>query len=208
MEFPKEILEYIINLHYEKDKIGCSNDEIYIFENKYILKVSTDKTRLLNEKNKIDFLYDKLPVPKSVLFLEHDNKYFYLRTCIKGDSLISERFINNPELLLKLIGDANKLLRKLDNIQIPFNSLENEGNSFVHGDLCLPNILINEHDEIAGFIDLDNSGLGDPWYDYAWVLWSLEYNLKTNEYNKKMLNYLGIEFDEEKYNQYIPEEYR
>jgi kanamycin kinase len=142
------------------------------------------------------------------MFIDYNNKYYYLRTYITGDSLISDRFINNPTLLIELISDAVKLLRKMDKFEIPFNSTENIGNSFVHGDLCLPNILVNSQNNIAGFIDLDNSGLGDPWYDYAWLLWSLEYNLKTNSYNEKLLNELKIKYNEEKYNQYIPEEYR
>jgi aminoglycoside phosphotransferase len=206
--FPIEILEYVYDLDYKIDSIGRSDDKVIVYGNKYILKISNDKDRLLNEKNKIDFLKNKLPVPKSICFIEDDDKYYYLRTSIVGESLISDRFINNPTLLIELISKAVKLLRKLDNIEIPFNSQENVGNSFVHGDLCLPNILVNDDNEIAGFIDLDNCGLGDPWYDYAWLLWSLEYNLKTNKYNDELLKSLGIEYKQEKYNQYIPAKYR
>ena len=205
---PIEILEYVYYLSYKIDDVGRSDDTVVIFEDKYILKVSNDKDRLLREKEKIDFLNGKLPVSKSILFIEDNGSYYYLRTYLNGDSLISDRFINNPALLIELISDAVKLLRKMDEFEIPFNSTENIGDSFVHGDLCLPNILINSKNDIAGFIDLDNAGLGDPWYDYAWLLWSLEYNLKTNLYNEKLLNELGIEYDDEKYSQYIPEEYR
>ena len=49
---------------------------------------------------------------------------------------------------------------------------------------------------------------GDKWYDYSWLLWSLNYNLKTDEYNRVLLDKLGIEFEENKYNEYIPKEYR
>ena len=206
--FPKEILEYVNGLSFLRNDIGRSSDLVYIFEDKYILKISDNKERLLNEKNKIDYLENKLPVPKSILFMCLDDKYYYLRTNIIGKSLIDERFINNPELLINILIKAVKLIRKLDDINIPFKSSDNSGSSFVHGDLCLPNILVSEDNEIAGFIDLDNCGLGDAWYDYSWLLWSLEYNLKTNQYNQKLLNSLGIEFDEEKFNKYIPESYR
>ena len=115
---------------------------------------------------------------------------------------------NNPDLLIDVLINVINTLRKLDNYKCPFNSIDNYGNDFVHGDLCLPNILVDNDNKFAGFIDLDNSGLGDKWYDYSWLLWSLEYNLKTSKYNKVLLDRLNLKFDKEKYNKYIPEEYR
>ncbi len=205
---PIEILELVYYLSYKIDDVGRSDDTVIVFEDKYILKVSNDKDRLLREKEKIDFLYGKLPVSKSIMFVDYNNKYYYLRTYITGDSLISDRFINNPVLLINVLSKAIKLLRGLDNMQIPFKSTDNEGNQFIHGDLCLPNIYVDSNNEISGFIDLDNSGLGDPWYDYAWMLWSLEYNLKTNKYNQMLLDEIGISFNKDKYELYIPKEYR
>ena len=55
---------------------------------------------------------------------------------------------------------------------------------------------------ISGFIDLGDAGIGDPWRDYAWCIWSLEYNLKTNKYTPLLLKKLGITFDEEKFIKY------
>ena len=78
----------------------------------------------------------------------------------------------------------------------------------MHGDLCLPNIYVDDNNNFAGFIDLDNSGVGDKWYDYSWLLWSLEYNLKTKKYNKVLLDRLRLTYNQEKYEKYIPEEYR
>ena len=206
--FPIEVLEYVYDLSYKIDNTGRSDDKVIIYEDKYVLKISDNKERLLKEKNKIDFLNGKLAVPRSVLFEEYNGKYYYLRTFIVGDSLIANKFLNDPIRLIKILVKCVKLLKSIDKYKIPFNSQENVGNSFVHGDLCLPNIIVDADDNIAGFIDLDNSGLGDPWYDYAWLLWSLEYNLKTDKYNEILLNELEIEFDQQKFEQYIPLEYR
>ena len=129
-------------------------------------------------------------------------------TYLKGYSLTDKKIINDPELLIDILVKIVKVLRSLDNLNCPFKSTDNIGNDFVHGDLCLPNIYVDDNYEFAGFIDLDNSGLGDKWYDYSWLLWSLSYNLKTDKYNKLLLDKLNIEFDEEKYNKYIPEKYR
>ena len=207
--FPESINKYVNNLTYTIDTIGRSEDEVYIFEDKYILKVSDDKERLIREKERIDFLeFNNIPGSKSICYIEENNKCYYLRTFINGESLISKRLINNPDLLIEVLVKVIKVLRDLDNIKCPFKSKDNTGTDFVHGDLCLPNIFVNKDNEFIGIIDLDNSGIGDKWYDYSWLLWSLEYNLKSNKYNNNLLNKLKLEFNKEKYNMYIPEDYR
>jgi aminoglycoside phosphotransferase len=80
--------------------------------------------------------------------------------------------------------------------------LDKEYNTLIHGDFCLPNILAIDN-KIVGFIDLGDAGIGDPWRDYAWCIWSLEYNLKTKDYTPLLLKKLNISFDEEKYKKYI-----
>jgi len=205
---PIQIKQIIKDLKYKKDNIGRSKDIIYIFENKYILKISNNIDRLKQEYQKMNWLEDKIPSSKSILFIEENNKAYYLRTYIDGETLISDRFVNDPILLIKTITKAVKLLKKLNNYNCPFNSKDNIGNEFIHGDLCLPNIIVNQNNDIIGFIDLDNSGLGDIWYDYSWLIWSFEYNLKTNKYTNLLLNELNIEFNQNKYNLYIPKEYR
>lgn len=207
--FPKSVNEYVKNLTYSIDTVGRSEDEVYIFEDKYILKISTNKKRLLREKERVDFLYNNnVPGSRSIYYIQENNKSYYLRTYINGDSLINARFINNPNLLVNVLVKVIKVLRGLDSTNCLFKSTDNVGNDFVHGDLCLPNIFVNKDNEFVGFIDLDNSGIGDKWYDYSWLLWSLEYNLKSNKYNKILLNKLKLEFDKEKYNMYIPKDYR
>ncbi len=207
--FPKKIEEIVKDITYTVDQIGRSEDEVYIFEDKYILKISNDKKRLLDEKERVDFLCNcGIPCSQSICYIEENNKCYYLRTFIKGYSLINKKFMKNPELLINILVDIIKVLRSLDNCNCSFKSKDNNGNDFVHGDLCLPNIYVDENNNFAGFIDLDNCGLGDKWYDYSWLLWSLEYNLKTDRYNKILLDKLHLKFNREKYEKYIPEEYR
>ena len=207
--FPQKIEEIVKDIKYTVDCVGRSEDEVYIFEDKYILKISKNKKRLKDEKNRIDFLSKcNIPNSKSIIYLEENDKCYYLRTCIKGYSLIDKKIINNPELLIDILVKVIEILRNLDNYNCPFKSKDSIGNDFVHGDLCLPNIYVDDNNNFAGFIDLDNSGLGDKWYDYSWLLWSLEYNLKTDKYNKVLLDKLQLKYNQEKYEEYIPEEYR
>ena len=204
---PNEIYKKIENLSYKIDNIGRSGDTIIIFEKKYILKISSNKEKLKREKDKNDWLINYLPVNKSICYYENDTTAYYLKSYIDGDSLINEKFINNPKTLIDLLAQAIKLLAQVDISNCPFKSMDNIGNNFVHGDLCLPNILIKDG-KVVGFIDLENSGKGDVWYDYSWALWSLSYNLETNLYNNDFLNKINVKFNEEKFNQYIPKEYR
>lgn len=204
---PDNIKKYISKLNHTQNNLGRSGDIILNFENKYILKISENKEKLKREKIKNDWLINYLPVNKTICYEENNSHAFYLKSYLNGIPLTDEKYINNPNLLLKLIVEAVDILSKVDTTNCPFYSIDNVGLDFIHGDLCLPNILAN-NDKIVGFIDLENSGLGDKWYDYSWLLWSLSYNLETDKYNNKLLNMLNIEFNEEKYNQYIPGDYR
>lgn len=205
---PADIARHVAGLSFSVDDLGRSGDQVVLFEKRFILKISSDAQRLLREKERLDWLDGRIPASHSVLFAQEDGLAYYLRTYVDGDSLIHPRFRENPALLIRMLGKAVALLRSLDGANCPFASTDNVGDGFVHGDLCLPNILVNENDEIAGFIDLDNAGRGDPWYDYAWALWSLAYNLKTTRFNAALLEEIGVPFSEEKYNLYIPSEYR
>ena len=207
-DFPREIKNIVKNLYYTIDNIGRSGDYVYIFENKYILKISKDIRKLTIEKEKNDWLSAHINGPKSLILITKDNFVYYLRECLSGKSLISKSILNNPSLLIDIISRVINILRDLDKEECPFRSEENEGNDFVHGDLCLPNIFVNENNEFIGFIDVGNCGKGDKYYDYAWLIWSFEYNLKTNKYNEMLMNKIRLKKDifNIKYNKYIPKE--
>ena len=64
--------------------------------------------------------------------------------------------------------------------------------TLIHGDYCLPNIMIRRW-KFTGFIDVADGGLGDAHYDLAWGLWTLAYNLKTPDYGKTFLKAYGEE---------------
>lgn len=208
IRFPEEINKIIEGLNYKIDDIGRSEDKVIIIENKYVLKISKNIDNLKREYDINEWLKDKIPCTSNVLFIVENDYAYYLRTCLNGFSLIDERFISNPDLLIESLCKTVNVLRGLDKYKCDFLSIESIGDLFTHGDLCLPNIYFDENNNFIGFIDLGSAGLGDIWCDYSWMLWSLEYNLKTDKYNDVLLNKLGIEFDNNKYEKYIPLEYR
>lgn len=72
-----------------------------------------------------------------------------------------------------------------------------KGNTFIHGDACLPNIIL-DGDKLSAFIDVGNAGAGDKHMDLFWAVWSLRYNLKTDAYGDYFLDQYGREnFDYE-----------
>lgn len=65
-----------------------------------------------------------------------------------------------------------------------------EANTLIHGDFCLPNIILKNW-QFQAMIDWDSAGLGDKHIDLFWVVWSLAYNLQTNRYQDYFLDCYG-----------------
>jgi len=63
-------------------------------------------------------------------------------------------------------------------------------NTLLHGDYCLPNIILNNWN-FSGFIDLGNGGVGDRHVDIFWAIWSLNHNLKTHAYRQRFIDAYG-----------------
>jgi kanamycin kinase len=62
--------------------------------------------------------------------------------------------------------------------------------TLLHGDYCLPNIILDDW-RFSGFIDLDNSGVGDRHVDLFWATWTLFFNLKTDKYRERFIDAYG-----------------
>ncbi|MBR3972596.1 MAG: aminoglycoside 3'-phosphotransferase [Oscillospiraceae bacterium] len=72
-----------------------------------------------------------------------------------------------------------------------------QSDMLIHGDYCLPNIILNNW-RFSGFIDLDCAGVGDRHVDLFWGVWTLFFNLKTNKYQDRFLDAYGrSEFEPE-----------
>ena len=65
-----------------------------------------------------------------------------------------------------------------------------KANTLLHGDYCLPNIMLNQW-RFSGFIDLGNGGIGDRHVDLFWGAWTLQYNLKTDRYRDRFFDAYG-----------------
>ena len=116
-----------------------------------------------------------LDVPNSVSL---DNFFAALETG-KGDyceSILMPRFMISSKEEAWEIMQANKHRLKCDTL--------------IHGDFCLPNVIHKDY-KFSCFIDLAAAGAGDKHIDLYWALWSLQYNLKTEEYADYFLDLYG-----------------
>ena len=71
-----------------------------------------------------------------------------------------------------------------------------KADTLLHGDYCFPNILLDNWN-FSGFIDLGAGGVGDRHVDLFWGTWSLQFNLKTDQYRDRFLDVYGREKIEE-----------
>lgn len=72
-----------------------------------------------------------------------------------------------------------------------------KADTLIHGDACLPNVMARDW-QFSGFIDVAQAGAGDKHIDLYWAIWSLQFNLKTEDYTDYFLDCYGREhFDEE-----------
>ena len=195
--YPNEINNLIAGLNrVEITDFHVSGDTVFIIDNKYVLKVSKNLDRLNKEFEKDEWFNKILPTPKPIKFIIEDKVAYYLREYLDGENLCSSKYLSRPLVLIKLLKEALNMFHSKDTKGCPF--IVGNGDSLIHGDFCLPNILVKD-DQVVGFVDIGDAGVGDIWYDYAWCIWSFEYNLGTKEYTKYLLDELKIEFDKEKF---------
>ena len=199
--FPEEINKIIGNLSVaEITDFHRSGDKVYKIDDKYILKVSTNILRLQNEQQKDAWASQYIVAPKPIQFVIENDVAYYLRGCLQGDNLCSPHYLSRPLVLIDLLAEAIKTLHST-RVDDKKYLLDENCTTLVHGDFCLPNILVQD-DKLIGYIDLGDACIGDPWMDYAWCIWSLEYNLGTKQYTPLLLEKLGIKFDQEKFKKY------
>ena len=180
-----------------------SGDDVYAFGNKYILKVSEELARLQQEFNKDTWVSNHIPSGKPMVFIIEEGKAYYLREYMEGDNLCEKDYLKDPYKLIDLLVEGLNIIHNAKVDSDEYVVMEGY-KTLIHGDYCLPNILV-KNGKISGFVDLGGAGVGDPWIDYAWCIWSLEYNLGTKEYTPILLEKLGIEFNQEKFDKYTKE---
>ena len=137
-----------------------------------------------------------------VAYLSEDRDYLVTKEA-KGEDALAPKYLDNPEKLCEVLAKAMKYLHSRPTGGVPVslcmdiyakgeNGNRLKQDTFIHGDFCLPNIILDDW-KFSTFIDVGLAGVGDKHIDLYWVLWSLNYNLKTDKYTDFFLEQYGKE---------------
>jgi kanamycin kinase len=171
------------------------------------------KGSLEKESQMMEFLSRHGVAPRVMAYVSDSSEDYLLMEAITGEDGVSGGHLENPSKLAGVFGEYLRMLHSLPTRGCPYHCrtaemLEEARNKhanldslkhfkctpvddvIIHGDYCLPNIIM-DHYKFKGFIDLGYGGIGDRHFDLYWGLWTLKYNLKTDQYNDIFLDAYG-----------------
>jgi kanamycin kinase len=153
----------------------------------YFLKIKTGST-FLKEQERLEWLGDRLPVPKVLGRTEENGTGAILLTAIEGKNLALLCKEWPVEKVIDKLADALHQFHAVDTTGWPFDK-PGTGKVLVHGDACLPNFIF-KGDAFSGYIDLRDAALANVEIDLAAAVWSLQFNLGPG-YGPKFLEKYG-----------------
>lgn len=167
----------------------------------YYVKIA-EKGALKKEAELAKLFEEKEMGVEVVSYLSADRDYMVTREA-KGEDALAPQYLDNPEKLCEVLAEAMNYLhsRPIDDAPVSLcmdsyvkaeNGNKLKQDTFIHGDFCLPNVILDDW-KFSTFIDVGLAGAGDKHIDLYWVLWSLNYNLKTDKYTDYFLELYGKE---------------
>jgi aminoglycoside phosphotransferase len=158
-------------------KRARSGDNSAVFEitagnARWFLKVGD---RLGRECARLRWLAGRLPVPPVVGFEQFGAADALLTVALPGTNLARQAKSQPPARTVEMLAAALRHFHSISAENCPFEA-NIPGESLVHGDACLPNVMI-ENGAPTGYVDLGDMGAGDVEIDLAAAVWSLQYNL-------------------------------
>jgi kanamycin kinase len=152
----------------------------------YFLKIGLN---LIDEKLRLEWLKDKLPIPRVIGFTSIGEKDALLMTAIKGRNLAELKKEWPVEKVLKELAEVLQRFHSTNTGGCPFGAHDPEM-VLIHGDACLPNFIFY-NGKFSGYIDLGDMHVGNVELDLSAAIWSLQYNLGPG-YGLSFLQQYGI----------------
>ena len=197
VSLPAEIARLLGDRARSADTLGRSQAQVYACGDLF-LKTGPAGT-LARAAAMQAYFAEKHLAQEPVAFVCEDGRDYLLTRREPGVCGCEAELLARPEELAGRLGEAVRALHETDFSDCPFFDVnEREAgeqahllrvDALVHGDCCLPNLFFS--DRGCRFIDLGDAGAGDRHFDLYWACWSMQYNLKTDRYNARVLDAYG-----------------
>lgn len=126
MNFPKSIVKILGDRPYSIDTIGMSKAQVICFED-MVLKIEEQSEESEKELQMMEWLADKLPVPKILCSEKEKDMSYLLMSKIGGEMSCSAEMIESPERLVKILSEGLKMLWNVETSTCPYNnSIDNK----------------------------------------------------------------------------------
>ena len=196
------------------DDTGRSGSCVYRAGNAY-LKI--DAVGALERTARMQAYFAGKGLAAPLLCFESDGERDYLLVAAaEGVSCVDRGLRAEPARLAAVLGETARMLHETDAAGCPCDDGNERAaaayrrekgadcpgmgllrkDALVHGDFCLPNVFLKNW-RLSAFIDLGDAGIGDRHFDLYWAMWSLAYNLHTDEWNARFLDAYGRDAVEE-----------
>ena len=129
---------------------------------------------LAGERDRLAWLSGRWPVPAVAGFFHELGDDWLLTKQVPGLPMYHPSLGWEPKRVASKLGEVLLGLHSTEAADCPFG-VKKKGNVLIHGDYCLPNVLV-EDDALSALVDVGGAGLGNPEDDLAAGVWTLQYN--------------------------------
>lgn len=132
-----------------------------------------------DEATRLEWLGDKLPVPRVLASGSRGDYEFLLTESVPGLPAHDRSAGWNRQEVASLVGKALREFHSASTADCPSRHpvagpISREDEVLVHGDYCLPNVLLDA--DRRHYLDVGESGIGDRYIDIVAGIWSLRHN--------------------------------
>jgi kanamycin kinase len=129
---------------------------------------------LEGERDRLAWLAGRWPVPETIGFFRELGDDWLVTHAVRGVPMYDPSVGWEPDRVAATLGAILRDLHATDAADCPFGE-QRAGHVLVHGDYCLPNVLVEEG-KLSALVDVGQAGLGNPEIDLAAGVWTLQYN--------------------------------
>lgn len=116
---PKEIAEIIGDRIGNEDQVGKSTSRVICYPD-MILKIEETNENSINERRMMEWLQGKIPVPEILGFKQENGINYLLMSKVEGNMSCDDEYMDNPEVLMKLMAEGIKKLWTVDIKDCPY----------------------------------------------------------------------------------------